>query len=77
MSLKHSEKEVREALEYAANNGWRLVKGGHWGILLCAHADRDGCRFSVAGTPKNAGNEAKRIRKRVNQCPHNDGENNE
>lgn len=77
MAPKHTKKEVREALEYAAENGWRLIEGGHWGILLCARADRDGCRVSIAGTPKNAGNEAKRIRKRVDQCPHDEGENNE
>lgn len=67
---EHTDKEVREALVYAMARGWRLIKGGHWGILMCHQADREGCRFSVAGTPRNAGNEAKRIRRRVDGCPH-------
>jgi hypothetical protein len=67
---KHPKKEVEEVVAYAEAKNWRWRKMGHWGRLFCPHADRDGCRFGVNGTPKNAGNHARQIIRAVDRCPH-------
>ena len=73
--MTHSKKEVAEAIEYAKSKGWRVVEGGShaWGQMYCPHNDKDCrcgmfCRFSIASTPKNAGNHANKIRQIVNNC---------
>jgi hypothetical protein len=67
---RHPNKEIEEAILYAETQGWNVRKMGHWGRMFCAHADRDGCQFGVNGTPRNAGNHAKQIRRAVDRCPH-------
>ncbi|QUS39302.1 hypothetical protein RPMA_10995 [Tardiphaga alba] len=66
----HTSKEVEAAICHAESMGWRFRKMGHWGRLFCEHADRDGCAQQVNGTPRNAENHAKQIRRAVERCPH-------
>ena len=72
MAKRHPNKHIQAAISYAIENGWRLVaSNGHaFGILFCAHADRDGCQKSVWSTPRNPENHAKEIRRVVDRCPH-------
>jgi len=67
---RHPNKAVEEAVTYAEAEGWKFRSQGHWGRLYCAQADREGCQIGVFGTPKNAGNHAKQIRRAVDRCPH-------
>ena len=67
---RHPNKEVEAAVAEAEARGWRVVMQGHWGRLYCPFADRDGCQVGVWGTPKNAGNHAKQIRRRLDKCKH-------
>ena len=53
----HPNKEIRKAIDYALERGWRLEKSGgrahSWGTLYCPHGERGGyyendlfCRLS-------------------------------
>jgi hypothetical protein len=70
----HPNKHIREAVDYALVHGWRLRKAGPrahiWGVLLCRHEARDGCRQQVYSTPRVPQNHAERIRRVVDRCPH-------
>ena len=70
----HPDKDIEAALSEAELLGWRVEKSGPrahcWGILLCPFKDRNGCRFSIWGTPKNPTNFAKQVRKLVRNCAH-------
>lgn len=74
---KHPKKEVEEAVQYAESLRWTFRKQGHWGRLYCPHADRDGCQVGVYGTPRDAGNHAKLIKRAVDRCPHGQEEEND
>ncbi|MEX0923212.1 MAG: hypothetical protein WDZ84_10585 [Rhodovibrionaceae bacterium] len=63
---------MEAAVVYAEAQGWTLRLLGHWGRLFCAHAGRDGCQIGVNGTPRNADNHARQIRRAVDRCPHKD-----
>jgi hypothetical protein len=53
-AVRHPKKEVQEAIEEITADGWfRLEPGAHWGVLLCGHRERDGCRLYVNATPQN------------------------
>jgi len=71
---EHPNKYIREAVNYALEHGWRLRKAGPrahvWGVLLCPHDARDGCRQQVFSTPRVPENHAARIRRVVDHCPH-------
>lgn len=67
---RHPNKEIEDAVQYVESKGWRWRKQGHWGVLLCEHADRDGCYVAVFSTPKNAGNHAKQFIRAIDRCPH-------
>ena len=71
---EHPKKHIREAIKYAKERGWRLVKAGarahEWGRLYCPHGRRDGCMQGVYSTPRNPENHAKTIRRSVDMCPH-------
>lgn len=69
---RHSDKDVEEAVCYAESAGWRIEmsKGHPWARMLCEFSDRSGCIFSIWSTPKSGSQEAKRIRKLVDKCPH-------
>jgi hypothetical protein len=71
----HPKKEIEEALQYAEAHGWRITVGGShaWGKLYCPYND-DECRCgefcitSIWSTPKNPGNEAKKLRRVIDNC---------
>jgi hypothetical protein len=71
---RHPNKEIEDAVSYAEELKWTVkpIKGHAWGSLYCAHHDRDGCKVSVWGTPRNAQGHAKAIIRAVNRCPHED-----
>ena len=76
----HPNKHIRAAVDYALDHGWRLRKAGPrahiWGLLLCRHDARDGCRQQVFSTPRVPENHAARIRRVVDRCPHQHDEDN-
>lgn len=66
---RHSKKEVEQALKYAESKDWvvdQTPSGHKWGSAQCG----SGCWMSVWSTPKNPGNHAKQIRRKVDKCPH-------
>jgi hypothetical protein len=68
---RHQKKDVEKALRYAEQRGWTItvVHSGHlWGTAACGR----GCEMSIHSTPENQGNHAKRLRRKVDQCPHDD-----
>ncbi len=68
--MAHPNKHIREALKYAASNGWNIVeRGGHaWGRIYCQYGHVD-CWMMIWSTPRNPENHAKRIRRIVDACP--------
>ena len=75
MRKKHPDKEIESVLKYAESKGWQIIKGsGHaWGILRCPVNDVDCrcgqfCSMSVWSTPKNAGNYARQLKKKIDSC---------
>jgi hypothetical protein len=70
----HANKEIREAIQYAEQRGWRFEMAGPrahiYGTLYCPETSRDGCRRTVLSTPRNPQNHARRIRREVDRCPH-------
>lgn len=71
----HANKDVNEALRYAASQGWRMTIGGShcWGRMYCPYNDQDCrcgefCITSIWSTPKNPGNYSKAIRRVVDNC---------
>ncbi|GLK76007.1 hypothetical protein GCM10008171_12610 [Methylopila jiangsuensis] len=68
---------MEAAVAYAEAKGWTWRKMGHWGRLFCAHADRDGCRVGVNGTPRVPFHHAEQIRRAVDRCPHDRESNDE
>lgn len=66
LSLSELPKELREVIAPLIKKGWLLLKEGHKGRLVCPC----GCSaFDVPGTPRNAGNRAKRIKRESSRCP--------
>jgi len=76
---KHPNKEIDEAIQYAIENGWRYKESGKsshsWGRLLCPLHSPEGCSMSIWSTPRNTGNHAKQIMRKVDQCLHGDNDN--
>lgn len=72
--IKHSNKEIEQAIQYAEKNGWRYREAGNsahaWGRLLCPLEDRQGCSMSIWSTPRDSENHAKQIRRNVRSCLH-------
>ncbi|WP_087144409.1 hypothetical protein [Crenothrix polyspora] len=73
--MPHPNKVVRDALQYASDNDWRIVQGGShaWGQMYCPYNDKtcrcgEFCRASIWSTPKNPENHAKQIRRIVDNC---------
>lgn len=59
--------EVEKQLKQLRKAGWLArYPGGHWAVVYCPHGC---CKKSVAGSPKNCGNEAKRVRLLLSRCP--------
>ena len=79
---QHTSKEIEREIQFAEKKGWRLRppgKSAHcFGILMCPHNDKDCrcgvyCQVSVWGTPKNPSNDARKIRRVVENCIHQKG----
>ncbi|MBC8876853.1 MAG: hypothetical protein H8E44_46085 [Planctomycetes bacterium] len=71
---KHPNKHIRQAIEYAEQNGWTFVKAGPrshlFGRLYCPRRDPDGHIFGVQSTPRVPENHARDIRRAVDRCEH-------
>ena len=68
---RHPNKHIREALEYALENGWEVIETGKSAHAFCRIRCLLGHGEHVMGvwsTPKNAENHAKQILRKVNQC---------
>lgn len=78
---KHKNKNIEDALQYAESKGWRYKSSGNsahaWGRILCSMVDRNGCSMSVWSTPKSNENHAKQIKRKVDACEHEKGEEND
>ncbi len=75
---RHPDPHLQAVIEYAVSKGWRvkLSKKGHaWGRLLCPLNEREGCIHSVNGTPRNPVGDARRLKKAIDNCPHQENEN--
>ncbi|MBI1346984.1 hypothetical protein GC163_11920 [bacterium] len=71
--MKHANKHIRDAIEYAQEKGWTLRPGHHaFCILYCPAGMRGGCQKSVWSTPRNPEAHARDIRREVDKCPHCD-----
>ena len=78
----HSKKEIEEAIQYAEAKGWHIKEGGShaWGKMYCPHNDKE-CRcgeFCISciwSTPRSSGNHAKQIRRVVDNCLHQQQDN--
>ena len=73
---RHPNKEIEAAVKHAEDRGWRVFSGGshaHW-FLYCPEQNRNGCRVPVYLTPRDPENHAKRVRRRIDGCPHQRGE---
>ena len=70
----HPDKDIEAVVDEAERNGWRFVESGgnSWGKLFCPFAGRQGCIVVVWSTPKNPGNFAKKLRRQVGKCAHNE-----
>lgn len=70
--MRHPNKEIHAALDYARSKGWTVTRGGShaWGKIECQHAAREGCRMWIYSTPKSPHGHAKDIRRYVDRCPH-------
>ncbi len=70
----HADKDIENAIKYAETNNWRYKAAGRsahgWGRLLCPHAQQSGCMLSIWSTPVDPSDHAKRIKKKVDTCPH-------
>ncbi|MHB8284235.1 MAG: hypothetical protein ACYDD1_06115 [Caulobacteraceae bacterium] len=67
---RHPSKEVEAVIDYAETRGWTLRQMGHWGRLFCTQGDRAGCQVGVSGTPRNAQDHAKQLKRAIDRCPH-------
>jgi hypothetical protein len=70
---RHPKKEIETALRYSEGRGWSVKPkpSGHaWGEIRCPSGARGGCRVSVWSSPRDPGNHAKHLMRRVDACPH-------
>lgn len=58
--------EVFAVLAGLDSDIWRLRKQGHKFYLYCGFADK--CWIRVDGTPRNCGNDARRISRQIARC---------
>ncbi len=58
---------VHEVLKSLETKGWRIRRQGHKFYLYCPCG---GGRVRVDGTPQNAENQARRVRREAERCPH-------
>ncbi|MFF7457370.1 hypothetical protein [Kitasatospora sp. NPDC008115] len=61
-------KEIRDAIAPLIADGWRIFKEGHKARLRCP-CDNRCTTLPIPGTPRDAGNAAKRIKREASRCP--------
>ena len=75
----HPDKEIEAALVEIEAMGWcvekRSGRGHAWGVIKCPQNDDDCrcgqfCMISVWSTPRNPGNHANQLKRRVEGCIH-------
>lgn len=75
---KHPDKAIEAAIIYAEKNGWIYKDSGNsahsWGKLLCPFHSREGHKMLIWSTPRNSFNHAQQIKRLVNKCHHEAGE---
>ncbi|QEY24794.1 hypothetical protein [Neisseria animalis] len=75
--MKHPDKHIQAAIEYALQHGWQLVKSGSSSHAFCRlkciykHSEH---QMSVWSTPQNPENHAKQIIRKADQCKGNSHE---
>lgn len=70
---RHPKKDVEAALALAEAAGWRVMpssSGHRWGVMYCGAEGRAACKASIWSTPRNPGDHAKQLRRRIGNCPH-------
>jgi hypothetical protein len=72
LRTRHPKKPVEAALRRAERDGFQVESNrGHWGIVYCPGNETGECPpFSVNGSPRTAENEARRIDRFRDRCPH-------
>ena len=75
MAIKHPNKEINAAIEYALSKQWEIkVGGGHcWGKMYCPFNDEECrcgefCVTSIWSTPRSPENHARALRRVVDKC---------
>lgn len=75
MAIKHPNKEINAAIEYAISKHWEIkVGGGHcWGKMYCPFNDEECrcgefCVTSIWSTPRSPENHAKALRRVIDKC---------
>lgn len=70
----HPDKDIEAAIKHAESAGWRIEKAsGHaWGKMYCPSNAKcrcgNFCVSSIWSTPRSAHNEARKIRRAVDNC---------
>ena len=71
----HTSKDVaaalRTILDMNGGDHFRLVRGGHWGKVVCVEGC---CRFAVHGTPQNGARHARQLLREARRCPRDEGD---
>ena len=72
--MKHPNKEIQKAINYAISKGWTLIETGNsshaWARLKCPESSRRGCIISIWSTPRVPETHAKQIRRVIDKCTH-------
>jgi hypothetical protein len=73
---RHPKKDIEAAIQYAEDHGWRVLEGGSHvcGFLYCPERTRAGCRLHVFSTPRNPFAHARDLRRGVDACQHEAGD---
>ncbi|ADG66071.1 conserved hypothetical protein [Planctopirus limnophila DSM 3776] len=70
--MRHPNKHIRAAIEFALSCGWAARSGGGHAfcIIFCPKNNRSGCQKSVWSTPRDPEAHARDIIRFVEKCPH-------
>jgi hypothetical protein len=74
---RHKDKHIEKVLQYAESLGWRVEESSGqsahcWGVTYCPRNNRNGCKASIASTPRNAQNHARHLRREIDMCDHSE-----
>ncbi|CAN5905128.1 hypothetical protein BH23ACT10_BH23ACT10_21870 [soil metagenome] len=70
---RHMHKEIERVVAAAEQAGWTVQhssRGHVWGVMLCGHHTREGCRVVIYSTPRNREGDARRLARAVSKCDH-------